>query len=96
MPALRLTRAARRDLVDIGAFTLDRWGDAQLEKYLRQLDARLHAIARHPEHGRPCDEVRPGLMKVREGRHVIFYRSKNQRVEVVRVLHASMDPSRHL
>jgi plasmid stabilization system protein ParE len=34
MAGLRLLRRARADLLDIGAFTADRWGDDQAERYL--------------------------------------------------------------
>jgi toxin ParE1/3/4 len=96
MKRLRVSRAAHRDLVEIAVFTRERWGDAQCARYLRQLDARFNAVARAPERGRSCDQIRPGLKKVNEGRHVIFYRSKGRTVDIVRVLHDSMDPDLHL
>ena len=95
MALLRVARAARRDLADIAAFTRDRWGEAQAEKYLRQLDARFKLLARSPELGRRCDHVRPGLLKYAEGRHVIYYRDTGATVDIVRVLHDAMDPDRH-
>lgn len=93
---LRVSRAARRDLDEIASFTIERWGDAQCEKYLADLEIRFNTIARAPERGRKCDDVSPGLMKQPEGRHVVFYRVRSDRVVIVRVLHDSMDPELHL
>jgi len=39
-----------------------------------------------------CDEIRPGYRKFPRGSHVIFYRSATDcMIEIVRVLHRSMD-----
>jgi plasmid stabilization system protein ParE len=35
-------------------------------------------------------------MKYPEGRHLIFYRRTSGTIDIVRVLHDSMDPERHL
>ena len=96
MPRLHVRRAARRDLADIGVYTLSQWGKAQAEKYVLQLDARFHALARRPSQGRKCDHIRPGLMRYAEGRHVIYYRWSEDVVVIVRVLHDAMDPALHL
>ena len=50
----------------------------------------------NPTLGRPCDTVREGYRKFRVGRHVIFYRVIEQRIDVVRVLHQQMDFESHL
>ena len=46
--------------------------------------------------GRPCDAIRKGYRKRSVGRHVIFYRTVNGGVDVVRILHEQMDVDRHL
>jgi toxin ParE1/3/4 len=91
-----VSRQAQRDLVDIGRFTLDRWGEAQAEAYLRQLDARLKRLVKRPEAGRSCHHVRAGCWRVHEGRHVIFYEFDDRTVDVLRLLHERMLPERHL
>lgn len=92
----RLTRAARRDLVEIGRFTLQRWGEKQALRYLTQLDERLRSLALEPEAGRRCDELRPGYWRYREGRHVIFYRAEGKQLEIIRILHERMLPRLHV
>ncbi len=95
MPKLRVSKVARLDLKDIARYTVKQWGDAQAEKYLRQLGARFRLLAKSPAQGRPADEIRPGLMKFREGRHLIFYRANAKTVDIIRVLHEMMDPASH-
>jgi len=50
----------------------------------------------NPTLGRSCDAIREGHRKFRVGRHVIFYRVIEQRIDVVRVLHQQMDFESHL
>ncbi|MBE2254315.1 MAG: type II toxin-antitoxin system RelE/ParE family toxin [Myxococcus sp.] len=96
MRRLRLSRAAKNDLVEIGVYTAGRWGEAQCERYLTQLDERIRLLQRRPESGRSCDDLKPGAWRITEGRHVIFYRFSEQRVDVLRVLHVQMLPERYL
>lgn len=96
MRRLRVSRAARRDLIEIAEFTLDKWGEAQCERYLAQLDTRMRSLVRRPTQGRPCDEIRQGYWRCVEGRHVIFFTFTAQTLDVIRVLHVQMLPERHL
>jgi toxin ParE1/3/4 len=92
----KLTKVARRDLAEIAAYTLEEWGDEQRVRYMTQLDARMRWIARSPQRGVSIERVRPGYWRASEGRHVIFYRVVEKRVEIMRVLHERMLPKRHL
>lgn len=96
MRKYRVTRAARRDLVEIARYTLDRWGDGQRVKYLSQLDDRFDRLAADPEHGIASEHLKPGYWRCHEGRHVIFYKITERGVDIIRVLHDRMLPERHL
>ncbi len=97
MARFRISKAAVRDLVAIGRYTRDRWGDEQCAKYLGEIDASIAALAQKPELGRPRDDIRAGCRGYHQGRHVIFYRvAKDGVVESVRILHDRMLPERHL
>lgn len=42
--------------------------------------------------GKQCDEIMPGYRKFPQGSHVVFYKEgSNCVIEVVRILHKSMD-----
>lgn len=91
MPKYRVTRAAEVDLLSIGRYTETMWGTRQRQIYLSQLDARMQALARNPKLGSARDEIHHGYRSFHEGRHVLFYREVDDTIEVVRVLHDSMD-----
>jgi toxin ParE1/3/4 len=96
MAGFRLTKAAKRDLMEIARYTLERWGDEQRVRYLTQLDERFRWIAKHPRLGVDSAAIKPGYWRCHEGRHVIFYRIASKGVEIVRVLHERMLPTRHV
>ena len=96
MARFTLSRAAKRDLVEIGRYTLAQWGLAQARRYLTQLDERMDVIASEPSLGRTCDDIRAGYRCVHEGRHVLFYRLGDEGVEVIRILHERILPKRHV
>ena len=92
-----LTVAARRDLIDIGRFTVEKWGKRQRDKYLRQLDDAFTLLAGQPDIGRVAENIKPGYKKFNHGSHVIFYRTGTEsRIVVIRILHNRMDVNRHL
>lgn len=92
MSAFVLTRKARNDLITIAGYTERTWGREQRNIYLRQLDDAFHFLAQSPLAGRDCAEIRQGYRKLPILAHIIFYRALAvDRIEIVRVLHKSMD-----
>jgi toxin ParE1/3/4 len=89
---LRFSLSARADLLNIGAYTLQTWGTAQVERYLNSLEQCAKMLAANPTLGRPCDWIRPGLRRFEKGRHVLFYRREDKGILVSRILHQSMLP----
>ncbi len=96
MNSYRLTPAAQGDLSSIWDCTEEHWDVQQAETYLVEIRAAIERIADDPDRGRVCDDVREGYRRYAIGSHVIFYRSRTDGVDVIRVLHQRMDPTRHL
>ena len=94
MAPFRLSRLAEADLLDIGAYTLDTWGEDQAIRYIDGLEGCCQRLAENPQLGRPCDHIRPGLRRMEHGRHVVFYRIKAGGILVSRILHQRMLPER--
>ena len=92
MPALRVSARARAALDAIGEYTLRIWGQEQAILYLDRLEDCMLQLARNPLLGRACDEILPGVRRMEEGRHVIFYRAKRSGILIQRILHQSMIP----
>ena len=96
MPAYRLTNKALEDLRSIARYTEQTWGREQRNQYLSKLDASFLMLVHEPELGRACDEIRQGYRKHHVGRHLIFYRILASRIEIIRILHDSMDIDSHI
>ncbi len=96
MAACRFSRAAEADLVSIGVYTLRAWGSAQTARYLDELEACCQQLADNLAAGRLCDHVRPGLRRMEQGKHVVFFRREPTGVLVCRILHERMLPERHV
>lgn len=62
------------------------------------LDNRFSWLAENPQLGKNRDEIRPKYQSYPEGMHVIFYRESNSNecIEIIGVLHRSMDYELHL
>jgi toxin ParE1/3/4 len=89
---VRLSPAARRDFLDIGDYTRDRWSEAQAERYLHQILRMIGEIGTHPFSGSELTSVRPGYRRRRSGSHLIFYVvHEDGPVEVVRIIHERAD-----
>ena len=92
MANFSLTEEAKSDLKNIARFTQKRWSRDQRNYYLKTPDDCFHQLSSNPAIGKACGETRPGYHKFPTGSHVVYYRSKtNDHIEVVRVLHESMD-----
>ena len=87
---------AQRDIEEIWDYSAATWGGDQAEIYIRQIEKTLELIADDPRLGRSCDIIRAGYRKFRTGSQFVFYRSLEGSIEVVRVLHQSMDFEQHL
>ena len=96
MLPLKLSNKAREDLVNIARYTEKTWGRDQRKFYLKHLDDAFQELARNPDLGRGCDEIRQGYFRYPQGSHVIFYRlGTESTLEVIRVLHKRMEKGLH-
>ena len=95
MPAFRLSRLARLDLIEIADYTVDTWGLEQANRYLDSLENCFQQIARAPGIGRPCNRIRTGYRRIEHEMHVVIYRSDTDGVFISRILHRRMLPSMH-
>lgn len=91
-----LSPRAQADLSDIWDYTAERWGTDQADGYLRLLQHAMEAIADNPRKGHLCEEVRKGYRKYPAGSHVLFHRSIETGIDIVRVLHSRMDFEQHV
>ncbi len=92
-----LSRSAKAELKDIARYTEKIWGRHQRNTYLEKIDRTFQELVDRPEKGQRCDDIRRGYRKFPIGKHLIYYRIiKRSHMEIVRVLHGSMDVEAHL
>lgn len=94
MAQFRVSRRAEADLYNIGLYTLRTWGETQAGRYISELENCCQLLAGNPALGRSCDEVRPGLRRMEQGRHVVFYREEPGGILISRILHQRMLPDK--
>lgn len=92
----RLKRAAEIDLEGIWRYSAVNWSPGQADQYVTRLWQGIELVAADPARGRPCPEIKVGYSRYSVGSHVIFYRTRPDGIEVVRVLHQRMDFHRHV
>lgn len=71
----------------------DLFGRERTRQYIAALNDQFELLAEFPEKGRERNELKIGIRSCPEGSHMIYYRIKDQHIEIVDVLHQSMDPS---
>ena len=96
MARLRFSNRAEADLLSIGDYTIQTWGESQAARYLDDLEAWCRMLAGNPALGRSCDHIRPGLRRMEIGRHVVLYREDPAGIVISRILHQRMLPERYV
>jgi toxin ParE1/3/4 len=91
MSSYSLSPEAKKDLLDIHAYTQNKWGRQQAQKYIDALEKRCDELAQSPHLGRERPEIKPDYRSIADGKHVIFYRVGDSGIEILRVLHGRMD-----
>lgn len=92
MSSFKLSRKAKDDLRSIAKFTERRWGVAQRNVYIKKFDEAFHDLAESPFSGVSSENIKSGYRKIPHGAHIIFYKiGENDCVEIIRILHQSMD-----
>ncbi|GHC45368.1 type II toxin-antitoxin system RelE/ParE family toxin [Neogemmobacter tilapiae] len=87
--------AAMADIAAVWDYTAEQWGADQADQYVDDIRDACRALADGRKLGRLVD-LRPGYRSCPVGAHLIFFRERAGRLEVIRVLHGRTDFGRHL
>jgi toxin ParE1/3/4 len=90
-PGYSLSPLARLDLEDIWRYTRKQWSRRQADTYIREMIGAFAGLAEGSRVGISAEDMRQGYLKYFIGAHIVFYRRRQDALEVVRVLHQSMD-----
>jgi toxin ParE1/3/4 len=103
--AVRLAEKAEHDLLDALVWTTDQFGALQADDYLQTLTLALEALTDGPNivGSKVRDDIELGIRTLhvarlgRKGRHLVVFRfADGQVIDVIRLLHDSMDLAKHL
>ena len=83
--------AARGDLLNIRAYSIDQFSAEIADVYFLGFDEAFNLLALHPMAGPERSDISKGLRCLVHSKHRIFYRVKKDMVVIVRVVHHSMD-----
>lgn len=100
-----LAHQAEQDFAEILRWTTRRFGPEQARTYARTLSQAIEALSAGPEvlGSRARDDILPGIRTLHvarqgyTGRHFVVFRTgTGLTIEILRLLHDSMDLARHL
>ena len=93
---LHITQRATKDLQNIATYTQQTWGAKQKRKYLAQLHQGFQALCLNSDLGTLRGDPIQGMQSFLVEGHIIFYIVVADELQIIRVLHQSMDFEQHL
>lgn len=101
---VRLGRQAERDFIEILRWTTQTFGESQARTHAETISLAIEALGRGPDvvGAKVRDDIQPGIRSLhvarqgRAGRHLVVFRAARSKIDVLRLLHESMDLPRHL
>lgn len=91
MRKYRVTPAARDDLINIGRYTLIKWGKVQRNLYLKKLEARFEWLASNSLSGKHRTDIKEGFYSFPQGEHLVFYIIQPEGIAIIGIPHKEMD-----
>mgnify|MGYP006266407307 FL=1 len=100
----RLGQQAEQDFVDILQWTVKTFGERQARTYSETIALAIEALEGGPDilGARAREDIQQGIRTLhvarqgRAGRHFVVFRAAGSDIDVLRLLHDSMDLPRHL
>ncbi len=93
---LVISPAALDDIRSIGKYSTRKWSEKQADIYVAKIYSGFEFIQGNPTHHSLRRVPVCGCCFLRVESHLIFFRDSETSVEIVRILHSSMDFERHL
>ncbi len=94
----KLSKQAEIDLENIWLYTFEEWSIEQADYYYDLIMDEIEYISTNPKSGKDYNDVRKGYFRSRVKSHFIFYKInlKEEKVEIIRILHQQMDIESHI
>lgn len=94
----KISKEAETDLEKIWLYTFENWSLEQADYYFDLIMDEIEYLSENPKSGKDYNEIRKGYFRSRVKSHFIFYRInlKEEKVEIIRILHQQMDVDSHI
>lgn len=89
----KISKEANLDIENIWIYTVENWSIEQADRYFNLIIDEIEYIALNPQSGKNYSKIRKGYFRSQIKSHFIFYKinKKKSEVEIIRILHQSMD-----
>ena len=94
--SFQVHQAADNDLLDIFAYGCEKFGANTAEAYVYRLEAGFRQLTEHPKLDRSIEQTIEGVRALPVVSHVIYYQVTDTTIDIIRILHKSMLPERHV
>ena len=84
------------DLLEVWLNTAEEWNISQADGHLAQLSNTLKNLMDHTEIRKDRSDLRKGYRSLSINHHLAFYRLVGDEIQIMRVLHESVDLEKHL
>ena len=91
-----LTNLAKEDLIGIWLYGEMNWGAVSADQYLDSLDEFLETLINSPARFALRRDFKPPVKIATFKNHLVIFLESNRHIQVIRVLHQSMDVPQHL
>lgn len=97
MPNYIFSPNAKKRLKEIRDYTLDNYGEQQKKIYIKMLRDKMRQAAKNLDQaGVDRTDIKAGYYSIRADKHHIYYRIRDTHIDIIDVLHQSMEPNRHI
>jgi toxin ParE1/3/4 len=84
---------ALSDLEEIWLYTFETWSLEQADRYYELIIKEIDFASKKPKSGKNLNSLREGYYSTKVKSDFIFYKFSSTKLEIIRVLHESMDVS---
>ncbi len=91
-----LSTETQNSLKEIQIYSTKKFGKERTRQYLTNIRNRMEALAKNPSRGIVREDLKVGYHSDFIGTHTIYYKIQSTHIDIIDVLHQSMDPSKHI
>jgi toxin ParE1/3/4 len=96
MTRYRVSRDAEKELDEIFVYWAKRVTVDIADRLIDAITGRFWVLGEHPDAGRSCEDLAPGVRCFPAGKYLIYYRKGRSAVEIPHVFHGARDQARAL